>query len=84
MRAVSRESFSESPRSEEGREDRARRGRYEFSTTIDAPNPIFAKMVNIPESSHIGEEEGRMEKQSAEEEPSATKPKSKGFRYEAG
>lgn len=41
-------------------------------------------MVNIPESSHIGEEEGRMEKQSAEEEPSATKPKSKGFRYEAG
>jgi hypothetical protein len=84
MRAVSRESFSESPRSEEGREDRARRGRYEFSTTIDAPNPIFAKMVNIPENSHIGEEEGRMEKQSAEEEPSATKPKSKGFRYEAG
>ena len=41
-------------------------------------------MVNIPESSHIGEEEGRMEKQRAEEEPSATKPKSKGFRYEAG
>ena len=84
MRAVARESFSESPWSEKGREDKARRGRYAFSTTMDAPNPIFAKTLKIPENGHIGEEEGRRKKHSEEKEPSAAKPKSKGFRYEAG
>lgn len=84
MRAVARESFSESPWSEKGREDRARRGRYAFSTTIDAPNPIFARTAKMPENGHIGEEEGRRKKQSEAKEPSAAKPKSKGFRYEAG
>jgi hypothetical protein len=58
----------------------ARRGRYAFSTTIDAPNPMFARMARRLESGHIGEEEGRKKKQIEEKEPSAAKPKSKGLR----
>jgi hypothetical protein len=38
----------------------------------------------MPENGQIGDEEGRRKKQSEEKEPSAAKPKSKGFRYEAG
>src|SRR6266436_339925 len=83
MRAVARESFSVSPRSENGKEDRARRGRYEFSTTIDAPNPIFARMARTAENGHTGDEDGRRKKQSEEMEPSVAKPKSKGLRYAA-
>ena len=41
-------------------------------------------MVKIAENGHIGEEDGRRKKQSEEREPSAAKPKSKGFRNEAG
>jgi hypothetical protein len=64
-------------------DDAARRGRYAFSTTMDAPNPMFAKMAKRPESGHIGDEEGRRKKQSEEKEPSAANPKSNGLRYEA-
>ena len=84
MRAVARESFSVSPRSEEGKDDAARRGRYAFSTTMDAPKPMFAKMAKKPESGHMGDEEGRRKKQREEVEPSAANPKSNGLRYEAG
>ena len=84
MLAVARESFSVSSRSEEGKEDAARCGRYAFSTTKDAPKPIFAKMARRLESGHIGDEEGRRKKQREEKDPSAANPKSKGLRYEAG
>jgi hypothetical protein len=83
IRAVARESFSVLPWSDDGKEDAARRGRYEFSTTMDAPKPIFAKIARRAESGHIGDEEGRRKKHIAETEPSAAKPKSKRFRYEA-
>ena len=84
IRAVARDSFSVSPRSEEGKDDAARRGRYAFSTTMDAPKPMFAKMAKRAESGHMGDEEGRRKKQREEKEPSAANPKSNGFRYEAG
>lgn len=84
MRAVARESFSVSPRSEEGKEDAARRGRYAFSTTMDAPNPIFAKTARSPERGQMGDEDGRRKKQREEREPSAAKPNSNGLRKEAG
>ena len=84
MRAVARESFSESPRSEEGREDAARRGRYAFSTTMDAPKPMFAKTARRPEKGQMGDEDGRRKKQREEKEPSAANPNSNGLRYEAG
>jgi hypothetical protein len=73
-------SFSVSPSS---KNDRARRGRYAFSTTIDVPNPIFARMAGISENGHIREEDGGRKKQSEAKEPSAGKPKSKGLRYKA-
>ena len=84
MRAVARESFSVSPRSEEGKDDVARRGRYAFSTTMDAPKPMFAKMASRAESGHMGDDEGRRKKQREAKEPSAANPKSNGLRYEAG
>jgi hypothetical protein len=83
MRAVAWESFSVSPRSEEGKEEVARRGRYAFRTTMDAPKPIFAKTARRPEKGHMGDEEGRRKKQREEKEPSAAKPNSNGLRYEA-
>jgi len=83
MRAVTRESFSASPRSEDGKEAAARRGRYVLSTTVDGPNPIFAKIARRPETGHNGDEEERRRKQRVEREPSAAKPKSKGLRYGA-
>ena len=54
MRAVVRESFSVSPQSEEGKDDAARRGRYAFSTTMDAPKPMFAKVARRSESGPYG------------------------------
>jgi hypothetical protein len=83
MRAVARESFSVSPRSEEGKDDAARRGRYAFSTTMDAPKPMFAKTARRPERGHMGDEEGRRKKQREAKEPSAANPKSNGLRNEA-
>jgi hypothetical protein len=84
MRAIARESFSVSPRSEEGKDDAARRGRYAFSTTLDAPKPMFAKMAKMAQSDHAGDEEGRRKKQREKKEPSAANPKSNGLRHEAG
>ena len=82
MRAVVRESSSVSPRSEEGKDDAARRGRYAFSTTMDVPKPMFAKVARRSESGQIGDEEGKRKRQREEKEPSAPNTKSNGLRNE--
>jgi len=82
MRAFARESFSVSLRSEEGKDDAVRRGRYAFSMTMDAPKPMFAKVARRSESGHLGDEEGRKKRQREEKEPSAANTKSSGLRNE--